>query len=108
MTPKLCPFCGSTRLEQVQISTPEQFMISCCGCGAKGPPMPDATEAVKAWNGEMIDIRNEQRRKLFGHYKMDYPGDIEKRSYNDPGAGADAFRAYIDDELDMNGEGEAT
>jgi hypothetical protein len=33
--------------------------------------------AVDAWNGDLLDYRNEQRKKYFGQSGLEYPGDIE-------------------------------
>lgn len=102
MKPKLCPFCGSTSLRLVGSgpASVTEHRVVCNGCTGQGPGQPSADKAVAAWNGEIIDRRNQHRRDYFERYDLPYPGDIEKRRSS---GRHDPFRDFIDDELDMGG-----
>ena len=51
--------CGLTIVRQngePKPGSPALYAVMCLGCGAKGPSMPTAREAVREWNQAVIEI----------------------------------------------------
>jgi Lar family restriction alleviation protein len=45
-----CPFCGAPGNYAMARSDDGEWLVECIQCGASGPPMKRASEAVDAWN----------------------------------------------------------
>lgn len=53
-----CPFCNKVNLHLVNssFSSIKSFYITCHACLAKGPHGCSPEEAIKSWNGEMVEL----------------------------------------------------
>jgi len=50
MTPKPCPFCGSTKLGSTRFEVGHLHWITCRDCKANGPVGIDEEESIGKWN----------------------------------------------------------
>lgn len=45
-----CPFCGAEPISAMASCEDGEWAVECLHCGASGPPMKEAGEAIDAWN----------------------------------------------------------
>jgi len=82
---KVCPFCGSQKLEILEWAFEGEaptYQIECQGCGASGAVHTTQEEAIEDWNERYIGVNNELKLCPFCGKEVRMAYSMVKPYYN--------------------------